>query len=639
MKFPLTVLDKQQYSDKIEQLLQDPETILVFDTNIFALLHKIAPSARAEFSVWLQAYCGSNRVAIPAWVMSEYIDKFIRSKVTEYYSSDSDAKKIVENFQNVSKYLRFTVEEVNIRGTQYGSLTDFYGDLDLAHKTLLKIKSASRNVNANYIDAVHDELTLLFESTIMESNLASLIHRASVENAFRNQQRFPPGFRDSSKEDKAGNSLGDLIIWLEILDHCKTKSISKVLFITNDNKIDWSYKPRLIRVGGRDIPNQDEIRLADPRLVHEFYGITNSEEFYIINFEFLTKHLQAKDPGSFNKMAIALQLANPAIDTQPSRNETTEDEQTPSQEILASQELIRSEELLIPPPTPTDSAPIPYSSQALCDSGYVPSENEVIDHIIAELKIYSWYNQNASIIKLKNNLPATLTPTNHEDAIFVLGRNIYQAAFGSSFEAIDFIDNLRSNLNGSHPDFVTHLVSGMWYEIYFDSQGEFRVSGLKNANILDRLAITMSDPVFEKAFKFITAALAPFRNRLLFLPEYQARDVTVIMEIDKIPFPIAPPNGPLCHLVKSIKIRVADGDYAMLVNREMNSSSSPVYALDIGFTIGDVNAFVAYFSVRYGIPKQYLGYEVNRGDASDLITLDTKSRLIDFSEIHMLRGI
>lgn len=57
--------------------------------------------------------------------------------------------------------------------------------------------------------------------------------------------------------------------------------------------------------------------------------------------------------------------------------------------------------------------------------------------------------------------------------MFVIGRNLYQAADGSCYDIQAFVDNFAS---ATIPDIAKlHILNGMGYEIYFDSHNEARL--------------------------------------------------------------------------------------------------------------------------------------------------------------------
>src|SRR6185312_11401352 len=69
-----------------------------------------------------------------------------------------------------------------------------------------------------------------------------------------------------------------------------------------------------------------------------------------------------------------------------------------------------------------------YSPEALSDRLFVLDDSKSSHRIIQKLKIRDWYEQNPAIAKITPDLLNKARP----NSLFVLGRNIYQAACGSS---------------------------------------------------------------------------------------------------------------------------------------------------------------------------------------------------------------
>jgi hypothetical protein len=60
------------------------------------------------------------------------------------------------------------------------------------------------------------------------------------------------------------------------------------------------------------------------------------------------------------------------------------------------------------------------------------------------------------------------------NSLFVLGRNIYQAACGSSKGAIEYLIRFITKTNGTDVACRKALLDGMLFEIFFDSRAQIR---------------------------------------------------------------------------------------------------------------------------------------------------------------------
>ncbi len=111
-----------------------------------------------------------------------------------------------------------------------------------------------------------------------------------------------------------------------------------------------------------------------------------------------------------------------------------------------------------------------YDNTALADSLFVPDPGRRSHRVITELKRYNWYKQAPAIEMLEagavNKMP--------KNSLFVIGRNIYQAAVGNSGAAQNFIENFIKVTAGVAVEKRKALLDGMLFEIFFDPEGKLR---------------------------------------------------------------------------------------------------------------------------------------------------------------------
>lgn len=111
-----------------------------------------------------------------------------------------------------------------------------------------------------------------------------------------------------------------------------------------------------------------------------------------------------------------------------------------------------------------------YSDIALADSLFVVDGAKKSHRIIKGLKSYNWYKQNDALAELTDKSVEKMGPNN----LFVLGRNIYQAACGGANMAVDFIENFTDKTSGYNPEKRKALLDGMLFEAFFDSDAQVR---------------------------------------------------------------------------------------------------------------------------------------------------------------------
>ncbi len=143
----------------------------------------------------------------------------------------------------------------------------------------------------------------------------------------------------------------------------------------------------------------------------------------------------------------------------------------------------------------------------------------LISILIQELKSYSWYSQNPAIesfLAMANE--EIFEEDDYNDKIFVLGRNIYQAACGGSLMATKFLENIKLNLKRYDKKIAIHLLNGMFYEVYFNSLNEFRNLRYFKTQFLENLFDLQTSKHYTDSIEFINSALQPYLSLLLIIP-------------------------------------------------------------------------------------------------------------------------
>lgn len=152
-----------------------------------------------------------------------------------------------------------------------------------------------------------------------------------------------------------------------------------------------------------------------------------------------------------------------------------------------------------------------YSKEALADSEFRQMHGNAA-LVIQGLRSHDWYRQNPAMQKVGGELLRDAS----KDELFVIGRNIYQAACGTAAEASKFIENSKSRLSRLSTEQAFHMLNGILYEIYFDSQNRFREHA--KTNELDNVFLLEGDTEFAASFNFIREALKPYEKELFYIP-------------------------------------------------------------------------------------------------------------------------
>lgn len=156
-----------------------------------------------------------------------------------------------------------------------------------------------------------------------------------------------------------------------------------------------------------------------------------------------------------------------------------------------------------------------YSKDALTDQNFIPSPGSEISGVISGLKSHNWYVQSPAMHKINKQLLSNAT----KDEIFVLGRNIYQAAVGMEELASQFLLNFRSKTADWSAEKKKYLLDGILFEIFFDSQGSLRSKfKFSKFNIVFEL---QAFPEFNESFSFIANTLVQYPSKFYQFPGAQ----------------------------------------------------------------------------------------------------------------------
>lgn len=163
------------------------------------------------------------------------------------------------------------------------------------------------------------------------------------------------------------------------------------------------------------------------------------------------------------------------------------------------------------PPVLTNEFITEYSSEAKADTKFYVAGSS-LRNILGGLKSHTWDSQNSAM----STLHTVEWHSCNKDELFVLGRNIYQAACGTAKHAESYLSNLLWRFEQLDKEVAFHILNGILYEIYFDSSDRFR-QRLKVSKIADVFALE-GDERFQSSFQFIQQSLRPYYNRLFYVP-------------------------------------------------------------------------------------------------------------------------
>lgn len=152
-----------------------------------------------------------------------------------------------------------------------------------------------------------------------------------------------------------------------------------------------------------------------------------------------------------------------------------------------------------------------YSLEAYTDNRFRFNADSKIKAIVDGLKSYSWPQQEPAVRSV-NEIDFQTASGNE---LFVLGRNIYQAADGNCYACQRFIDGFSEN-SKIPAQAKLHILNGMAYEIYFDSSNKIR--NAYKLGYYQKIIDYLERAEFYGSRDFIAAKLSSVSNKPIYIP-------------------------------------------------------------------------------------------------------------------------
>jgi len=163
-----------------------------------------------------------------------------------------------------------------------------------------------------------------------------------------------------------------------------------------------------------------------------------------------------------------------------------------------------------------------YSDVALSDRLFVLDEAKASHRVIKGLKSSTWPKQNPAIVEFTSAVANGASI----DSLFVVGRNIYQAACGGSNAAAAYLDNFASITNTLKEEARKALLDGMLFEVFFDPNAKLR-SKFKLGRFVDLFALQRHTSLLP-SFDFIAECLLHEARRFHAVP---GKRIEVVVDV------------------------------------------------------------------------------------------------------------
>ena len=264
--------------------------LFVFDTNILLDLYRYESKAREELFKVMENL--ADRVWIPYHVGLEYQINRLKA-IAERQKEISEVKKTVQQSILISE-IKKSFEDLENKNRHNinphinpDELLGFLKSLEEIQQNFFEKldELEEKGINVNSEDKIRDRIDALFMEKIgNKPENQKEIDEIFSEGEERYKNQIPPGFEDLSKESSddeftyAGltykREYGDLIIWKQIISYASENSVKNLVFVTNDQKVDWWWKIE------SDGPKTIGVR---PELRDEISREAGVENFHIFN--------------------------------------------------------------------------------------------------------------------------------------------------------------------------------------------------------------------------------------------------------------------------------------------------------------------------------------------------------------------
>lgn len=233
------------------------EAIIVFDTNILLNLYEYSQNTcDAVFEIM-------EKLNSQLWLPYKIGEEFYTKRISKIYTHNKSCDKIISSIDELLK--------IDKESCLYELLHDNQQLKVLKSEVEKKSKQNKLDI---YNDPIVNKIEKLYDGRVGQKSTDAEIDEIEKEYRYKTANGiYCPGFKDS---DKAKNSSGDFLLWKQMLAYA-VKNEKSIIFVTEDKKEDWWWKP------------QHDCISARYELLKEFIKHTNGKIFYMYKFNDFTK--------------------------------------------------------------------------------------------------------------------------------------------------------------------------------------------------------------------------------------------------------------------------------------------------------------------------------------------------------------
>lgn len=282
----------------------------IFDTNVLLDFYEYNDETREDFCEVLEAI--KDRLWIPHQVALEYHENRINRITTAESNFDSAEKKINEILQDIIKTFKYVPSEL-----VEDMIKDVEKVFDSFKKNLIPLKENAVKIDG--ADYIRDKITDLFQGKIGDSPTnQEELEQIYIDGKERYKIYRPPGFKDKEKEKEKPcihkglvfkKEYGDLILWKQILKQVKSESLSHVIFITGDDKVDWWRIEHGKTIGGPHPELTQEIVEAGASMFYMY----RPERFLEFAQKYLKQEIKEESIQQVEEVSVSNNLSEPEL--------------------------------------------------------------------------------------------------------------------------------------------------------------------------------------------------------------------------------------------------------------------------------------------------------------------------------------
>jgi hypothetical protein len=247
------------------------ECIFVLDTNALLLPYSTGSQSLTEINKVFEKLKQQNRLIVPGQVAREF--------------ANNRPEKLKEIFQQLNRK-QSSIQSLGIgKYPLLGGIGDYKKAIEIEKEINEKLVQYRKAINT-LVEQVKqwtwdDPVSLMYRNIFTKEVLLDISidkDKIKQELEYRYLHKIPPGFKDDGKPD---DGIGDLIIWLTILEIAKGKK--HVVFVSGDEKNDWYHR--------------SEKQALYPRfeLIAEFRKYSKGQTFHILKLSELLNLLGADE--------------------------------------------------------------------------------------------------------------------------------------------------------------------------------------------------------------------------------------------------------------------------------------------------------------------------------------------------------